>query len=352
MDIRKWVQAMDIKKRVQAVDKKIWILIGSGAALIALIILLALIPGSPSAPANSTIEPQLVGICYRDKNTEENTTERATLEAYLKDKGLQVMAVDADGDQAKQLEQIQKLTQQGCDSLILEPVITDAIDTLLKAIDDSGLPALLFHRELDPALIKSHPKIAYVGTDSSQPGKLQAELALNLPNNGDINGDGVLSYLLLKGPEKHIQTAAYEAALDAALSAGSVETQCLAAFYSDGTRENGKLIATQEIAKYGKDIEVIFCGNDDIALGTIEAIEDGGRSVGRDIYLYGIGGNAEARVAIQKGNMTGTVYTDSLAYRSAVYNTAVAQIKKQAVTQIQIIPYTTITSDSAAKKEK
>ena len=344
MDIKKWVQTMDKKKRI---------LIGA-VALILLTVLLCVIfiPGFPSSTPNQGINPELVGICYRDKSTEENTTERATLEAYLKDKGLQVMAVDADGDQAKQLEQIQKLSQHGCDSLILEPVITDAIDDLLKAIDASGLPALLFHREMDTAKLQAYPKIAYIGTDSSQPGKLQAELALNLPESGDINGDGVLSYLVLKGPENHVETVAYETALDAALSAGSIETQCLAAFYSDGSRENGKLIATREIAKYGKDIEVVFCGNDEIALGVIEAIEDGGRTVGKDIYLYGIGGSGEARAAIGDGTMSGTVYTDPLAYRAAVYNTAMAQIKKQPVTQIQIIPYMTITNDAVPADAK
>ena len=344
---------MDMKKWVQSMDKKKWILMGSGA-LVLLTILLCIIfirDPSPAAPTQGT-NTEMVGICYRDKNTEENTTERATLEAYLKDKGLQVIAVDADGDQAKQLEQIQKLSQQGCDSLILEPVITDATEDLLKAIDASGLPALLFHRELDTTKLQAYPKIAYIGTDSSQPGKLQAQLAMKLPESGDINGDGVLSYLVLKGPEKHIDTVAYETALEASLSAGSTETQCLSAFYSDGSREDGQLIATREIAKFGKDIEVIFCGNDEIALGVIEAIEDGGRTVGKDIYLFGIGGSGEARAAIGDGTMSGTVYTDPLAYRSAVYNTAVAQIKKQPVTQIQIIPYMTLTNNAVPADAK
>lgn len=321
-------------------DKRKWILIAAAAtAVVVVTVLLFVFLRSPKTP-----DADIVGLCYRDQTTDANQAERAALEALLKEKGLQVVAVDADADQAKQLRQIGELAAQGCDSLIIEPVMSDAAAELLQALDATGLPAVLYNRQIDTALLSAYSKIAYIGTDSSAPGKLQAQMAQSLPNGGDINGDGVLSYMLLQGPEDHTQTAEHKQSLEQALAESSLELHCLTALYGDLTQENGKLLCSQAMSQFGPDIEVVFCCNDKMALGAVEAIADNGRTIGTDVYLYGVDGDTAAMQAVEGGNLSGTVYVDPVAYRTAIVNTAVNQIKGQQMEKLQIIPYSTVTA--------
>ncbi len=312
-------------------NQKKWIAVGCGAALILLAVILAF------SLRPKMVDADIVGLCYREKTTQTG------LETRLKEKGLQVVVVDADGDQAKQLQQISQMKEKGCDSLIVEPVMLDAAGELLQAIQTTGLPAVLIDRELDTALLSAYPRIAYVGTRSASRGEIQGQMALGLPNSGDLNEDGILSYMLLRGPEDHVEAVACTTALETALAAGSLETECLSTVYGDWTKESGKTLTAAEIATFGKDIEVIFCGNDQMALGAFAAITDGGRTVGKDIYLYGMNGDSEAKAAVESGTLSGTVFTDPIAYETAVVDTVLNQIKNQPFTQIQIIPYLPVT---------
>lgn len=316
-------------------EKKKWIFTAAVAAALLLFLLILFWPKAPDVDT--------VGICYREKTTEQNREERAALESLLTEKGLKLTVVDADGDQAKQLTLIGELANQGCDSLVVEPVMSDAAKELLQALDATGLPAVLMNRRIDTALLTPYSKLAYIGVDPTEPGKLQAQMLTALSDGGDINGDGVVSYMLLQGPENHQDAVLWKESLEKALAESGKETEQLTAVCGDWTRESGKKLCSQEIAKYGKDIEVIFCGNDQMALGALEAIADGGRTVGIDVYLYGIGGDQEALQKTKDRTLSGTVYTDPVVYRTAVVNTVVSQIQGKSVDKLQIIPYTTIT---------
>lgn len=316
-------------------DKKKWIFTAAVAVALLLFFLVLFWPKASNVDT--------VGICYREKTTEQNREGRAALESLLTEKGVKLTVVDADGDQAKQLQQIAELAKQGCDSLIVEPVMSDAAKELLQALDATGLPAVLMNRKIDTTLLTDYQNIAYIGVEPTEPGKLQAQMLSALSDGGDINGDGVVSYMLLQGPENHQDAAIWKASLEKVLAESGGETEQITAVCGDWTRESGKKLCSQEIAKFGKDIEVIFCGNDQMALGALEAIADGGRTVGIDVYLYGIGGDPEALQKTKDRTLSGTVYTDPAAYRTAVVNTVFSQIKGESVDKVQIIPYTTIT---------
>ena len=56
---------------------------------------------------------------------------------------------------------------------------------------------------------------------------------------------------------------------------------------------------------------MIFCNNDAMAMGALQAIEAAGRKVGENIYLVGVDALEEAVQAVADGRMTGTVLNDA-----------------------------------------
>ena len=80
----------------------------------------------------------------------------------------------------------------------------------------------------------------------------------------------------------------------------------------DWDQAKGQQIAQDALTQFGEDVEVIFCNNDAMALGALQAIQASGRKVNEDIYLVGVDALTDAVQNIVDGNFTGTVFNDSL----------------------------------------
>lgn len=282
-----------------------------------------------------------VGICYRESSGVENAAYRQQLQEALNAKGFEVITVDAHGDQAKQLQQIAELKKKKCDILLIEPVMVDAAQELVTAIGNTELPAVLFNRQIDTSLLGQDTQIAYIGADETQPGQLQAQMMERLPAGGDLNGDGTVSYLLIQGPEAHSDTIARTGSLEEHLKKSEQLFQQLAKENGDWTQESGRRICKQQLAAFGKDIEVIVCGNDQMAVGAYEAIADGGRTVGKDVYLLAIGGEGNTLQMVSEGKISGTVYLDTAVQAEAIAETVLAKFREEPTETVKILPYST-----------
>ncbi len=290
----------------------IW-LSAAGVILAGLVIMLWL---TLAKPAN------IIGICYRD----DDDALKTVLQERLQEQGYEVIAVSADGDQARQTQLIEELKARNCQALLVEPVM--AVPELLTALEESGLPAVLFHRPVDAELLQEYPNIAWVGVDVAQTGFLQGQLASQLPDGGDLNGDGTVSYIVLQGPEDHVDTVLGVQSLQKALE--PMVTECLSLSYGELTADSGRRLCKQELAAYGKDIEVIFCGSSTLTPGVLEAIADGGRTVNTDVYLFSVG---------EGDGCTGTAWldTEKLAFTAA--DTLLAKLRGEETEQITVVAY-------------
>ena len=85
----------------------------------------------------------------------------------------------------------------------------------------------------------------------------------------------------------------------------------------------GQELVANALTQFGKDIEVIFCNNDGMALGAAQALKDAGRVVGEDVYLLGVDALTECVEMIGNGEMTGTVLNDHLGQSHAAVDVAV-----------------------------
>ncbi|MBP0980842.1 MAG: substrate-binding domain-containing protein, partial [Oscillospiraceae bacterium] len=74
----------------------------------------------------------------------------------------------------------------------------------------------------------------------------------------------------------------------------------------------GQTICANDLAQFGDKIEVVFCNNDDMAIGALQSIQAAGRTVNKDIYLVGVDALDAALNEVKAGNMTGTVLNDAV----------------------------------------
>ena len=304
---------------------------------------------APEAPA-ADVTTYDVGVAIYQYNDNFMTLYRQEIEAYFKTLETDtvkynITMVDSKNDMAEQTNQIDTFITQGMDVIILNLVQTSSAEVLIDKVVDAGIPLILINREplgetdeSYPGII-NNPGVCYVGADARQSGTYQGEIVLALDNKGDINGDGVVSYVMIIGdPENPDAQYRTEFSIKALTDAG-VEVKKLVDNVGNWDQTKGQEIAAAALAQFGDEVEVIFCNNDGMALGAAAAIEAAGRKVGEDIYLLGVDALDECQEMVQAGTMTGTVLNDHIGQSHTAVDAAVAALNGEALQNYYWVDY-------------
>lgn len=278
--------------------------------------------------------PDTVGICYASATDSINASYRYALSQELRQRGYTVLELDADNDQAKQLQQIKLMADRGCMALMIEPVMAAAAEELEQAIAQSGIPAVLLNR-------KCSSERSTVGPDAAQAGTLLAETVAALPNGGDINKDGIVSYMLIMGPEDHIDSQ--EQMEKTVQVLGNLpDMQCITSQRADLTKESGQRICRRALSDYGPDVEVILCCNSAVTAGAVQAVEEDGWQIGSDVYILGIGMDQETGELVRRGAVQAVIYPDLDLQATAAVEAMLALLGKTTEVRSVVTPYVVI----------
>ena len=288
--------------------------------------------------ADSGVKTYKVGVAIYQYNDNFMTLYRQEIENYFKTLETdtvkyEITMVDGKNDMAEQTNQIDTFITQKMDVIICNLVQTSSAEVIIDKVVAADIPLVLINREplgetdeSYPGII-NNPKVCYVGADARQSGTYQGEIVLALDNKGDINGDGVVKYVMVVGdPENPDAQYRTEFSVKALTDAG-VAVECLVQNVGNWDQAKGNEIVDAALAQYGNDIEVVFCNNDGMALGAAAAIEKHGRKVGEDIYLLGVDALTECQEMVKAGTMTGTVLNDHIGQSHTAVDVAVAALK-------------------------
>lgn len=274
-------------------------------------------PSTSASTAASVVESTTpvaggkVGVCIYKFDDNFMTIYRNTLEEKLKNMGFEVTVVDGKNDQATQSEQVDTFISQGVDVLVMNLVQSTAASTVIDKAKAADIPVVFINREPTEEDLASYEKCTYVGADARQSGTYQGEIIATSENKGDFDGNGVVDYIMIVGdPENTDAQYRTEFSIKALTDAG-LKVNKLFEQRGDWDQGKGQELAANALTQFGKQIDVIFCNNDAMALGAAQAITAAGRVVGEDIYLVGVDALDEAVEMVKAGTMTGTVLNDA-----------------------------------------
>ena len=291
-----------------------------------------------------------IGVCIYQFADNFMTLYRTDLEEYLKDMGYAVTIVDGKNDQNTQTEQINTFLQQGVDVLVINPVQTTSAQTIVDTISPSGTPIVFINREPDKSVLDSYTgKCCYVGADARQSGTYQGELILETETQGDINGDGKITYIMCKGDPENIDAQYRTEYSIKRLKDEGKEVECLYEYLDNWDQTTAQQDVANALAQYGDKIEVVFCNNDAMALGALQSLQQAGRTVGKDVYLVGVDALSEAVQNVVDGNMTGTVLNDDVGQATAAAAATKLFVEGGNVDQYYWVDYVKVTKENAAQ---
>lgn len=303
----------------------------------------------------SDVADKKIGISIYKFDDNFMTLYRNELQRYLVEelgfKKENVVIQDGKGDQAEQTNQIQNFITQKFDVLILNLVQASSAPEVTDMCKEAGIPVVYINREPDVAeedrWAAEGLKATYVGCDARQSGTFQGEEILETANKGDVNGDGKVSYIMVQGDPENVD-AQYRTEFSVkALTDAGMEVEELLKQRGDWDQAKAQQIAQDALTQFGDKIEVIFCNNDAMALGALQAIEAAGRTVNEDIYLVGVDALTEAVQNVIDGKQTGTVFNDHFSQAEMAANCAVSFLKGEEVEPVNMVDYVKVTKDNA-----
>ncbi|MBE6948598.1 MAG: galactose ABC transporter substrate-binding protein [Ruminococcaceae bacterium] len=273
----------------------------------------------------------VAGVFWYDFSDAFLSTVRDALDAELTAAGINFTNYDAASTQATQNDQIDTAISQGANLLIVNVVDTAAVDAAQAIVDKAAaaeIPVIFFNREVDDAVLASYEEACFVGTRAAEAGEMQGQMAGEYIRDNydaiDLNGDGTISYIMMKGelgnPEAEARTQFGVEFCNAVLvEAGKPELAYYDANNADKFQpSNWSKTTAFELMETALStnpmdgdapIEVVFANNDDAALGCVEALNNAGWNTGEGdtIPVFGVDYTADAAAAIDAGKMAGSI---------------------------------------------
>lgn len=287
---------------------------------------------APSASADAAAKDKfVVGALVYKYDDVYLSSVREAIQKYSDAAGnVELKMYDGQGDQGKQLDQLDAILQDGVDCLLVNMCDQSSAQTVIDLVKDKGIPLVFFNREpTDISVLKGYDKCIFVGTRAQDAGVMQGDMLATLWNadkSWDRNGDGKVQYVVFKGEADNLEAIARTQYCQSEATAKGLTMDPVADVQvCDWTAEKA-MNAMEAILSANSDIEAVLCNNDDMATGVISALQNHGFNTGKEgdkkIIVLGVDATDAAKSAIASGYMQGTVKQDGDAMAKACIDIA------------------------------
>ena len=233
------------------------------------------------------------------------TANTDSIKSAAKDAGIELKFSDAQQKQENQIKAIRSFIAQKVDVIGLSPVVESGWDTVLQEAKAAHIPVILTDRAVDSKDTSLY--VTFMGSDFIEEGK-RAGRWLEEYEKGK---PGPINVVELQG------TVGSAPAIDrkkgfADVVGSDPRIKIIRSQTGDFTLAKGKEVMEAFLKAEGKNINVLYAHNDDMALGAIQAIEEAGLKPGVDITVISIDGTKGAFEAMAAGKQNVVVECNPL----------------------------------------
>ena len=232
-------------------------------------------------------EGNKIGYTCMDGTNPFFVTLEASIREVVEAHGDELVSLDPQNSNEKQIAQIEDLISQGIVAMFVNPVDRDGIIAGLDKLKEANIPMFGFDTEVaDMSYL-----VSYAGSDNYNAGFVCGEdLVAKCPDGGNI--------IVLDSPTMQSvvdRTNGFLAAIEGKGFTVVSQIDCM------GNQEQGNLNGTDALTAH-PDAVAIFGGNDPTALGAYAAAE----AAGSKALIYGVDGSPDIKALIADGKVTGT----------------------------------------------
>jgi D-xylose transport system substrate-binding protein len=234
--------------------------------------------------------------------------------------GAEVKVQSANGDDVRQISDVQSLITEHVDVIVIAPHNGDAMAKAVQLAHEAGIPVLSYDR-----LIRNCDLDLYMTFDNFHVGELQARYLVDAFAKA---GSGEKRIIRLYGAKTDNNAVVFKAGQDKVLKP-LLESGAIKVVHEDWVDdwkpENAKKVANAGINKAGHNFDAILASNDGTAGGAIQALIEEG--LAGKVLVTGQDADLAACQRIVAGTQSMTIYKPlkNLADQAAEYAVKLAQ---------------------------
>jgi inositol transport system substrate-binding protein len=253
--------------------------------------------------------------------------------------GVDVQVEDAQGDVARQLDQINNFVASGVDAIIVNPVDTSATQAMSDAAAAGGVPLVYVNRE--PINVDSLPdNQAFVASDERESGTLETKEICRLFKEA---GKTEVSVYVIMGQLSNQAAQQRTQDIHDVIDSGQcgVAVNIIDKQTSNWVREEAQNLMTNWLST-GTPFDGVIANNDESAIGAIQAMKASGIDM-KEVVVGGVDATQDALQAMQAGDLDVTVFQDAAGQGQGSLDAALKLARGEAVEQKVYIPFQLVT---------
>jgi len=212
---------------------------------------------------------------------------------------------DAQQKQENQIKAVRSFIAQKVDVISFSPVVETGWETVLQEAKAAKIPVILTDRAVNVSDDSLY--LSLIGSDFVEEGRRAGKWLLD--NTKDRKGD--INIVELQGTVGSAPANDRKKGFQEVIAADP-RYKIIRSQTGDFTRAKGKEVMEAFLKADGKNINVLFAHNDDMAIGAIQAIEEAGLKPGQDIIVVSIDGVKGAFEAMVAGKLNASIECNPL----------------------------------------
>lgn len=276
-----------------------------------------------------------IGICISDFNDKFLSYMIKEMKDYSESlDNVEIEYVDSKKDSNIQLSQVENFISEGIDVLVVNPVDRDSTNTISAKAKEAGVPIISFNNEFD----NQDDPVCFIDSDRKQSGILEMEY---LAKKVNYKGNVAIIMGFMGNEGQKLRTEAIHEVIE------KYPDMKIVAEQTAGWNRAKGMALMESWLESGKDINVVACENDEMAIGALIAIERAGKL--GEITVGGIDATPEALNYINNGKLDVTVYPNLNSQSQAVLDIAVKVAKGEKVEKTISFQNELVTRENADK---
>jgi ribose transport system substrate-binding protein len=297
--------------------------------------------GLALAASGVAAETIRVGITQNNVGVDsyQTTYEQAFIAAADANPDVEAIVLDAGGDVARQIAQIQDLIQQRVDVIIIWPTNGKAVVPAVRQAHQQGIPVVITNSNIAE---EGQEFIAsFSGPDNIKQGAYAAEIMCD-----KLGGEGQI--VQISGQPGYTTAIERQKGFEDRLAEVCPDVKIMETQPGDWNREKAQRVMENFLTKYDQ-IDGVYSGDDNMGVGALNAAKAAGRS---DIVFVGATNFSVGYEAMERGEYWGSIYQSPVDDAKNALATAIAVAKGEEVPHLNYFDTPKITQDNMAEFSK
>lgn len=290
--------------------------------------------GSPAqTPSSSAPEGEKTYKIGLSMNTQTNpffVDVKDGVQKAANDQGIELFVTDAQDDPSIQMKDIENLITKKPDAIIIDPCDSDAIVASVEACNDAGIPVFTMDRQSNGGEV-----IAHIGYDAIKSGRIAGQYLVDtLSGKGNIvEIQGIMGTNVAQDRSKGFNEVMKE----------NADMKVIATAVANFDRAQAMTVV-ENILQANPKIDGMYCANDEMLLGALEAVEAAGRK--GEIVMIGCDAIDDTVEALKAKRVDATIAEPPFFLGKAILNTAVEHLNGKTIEKNVILDNSLVTQDN------